>query len=90
MSTTDTINFIVNRFNLEPKQVELLQKLPEFWLLKCAQAIRVSERRGYALNIQIDGLLNYKPNPKLSFVHTYDIRRSTREYRHTISIEIRI
>lgn len=90
MSSIDVINFISKRLNLTNVQVEMLKELPDGCWLKCSQAIIVSERRGYPLKIEMIGLLENKPDPRVEFIHTYDIKHRTKEYRHTINIEIKV
>lgn len=88
--TKDTINFIANRLKLKPDQIEELSKVPDVCWLKCNQAIKIANHRGYQLDIIMDGLIKNKPNPKVDFIHTYDIYHKNKSYRHSINIEIRI
>ena len=90
MTIENVINLIATKFDLTSKQVEFLRKLPDKWRLKCIQAIKVSEQRGYPLKIEIDGLKNNKPRPKLDIVNNYEIYPKTRKYKHSKSIEIKI
>lgn len=90
MTIENVINLIAAKFDLNSNQVEFLRQLPDEWWLKCIQAIKVSEHKGYPLKIEIDGLKNNKPRPKLDIINNYEIYPKTRKYKHSKSIEIRI
>jgi hypothetical protein len=90
MTIDDFITLIATKFDLNSNQVEFLRQFPEKWWLKCIQAIKVSEQRGYPLKIEIDGLKNNKPRPKLDIINNYEIYPVTRKYKHSKKIEIKI
>ena len=86
----ESVNIITNKFNLNPEQIIVLQKLPIKWLTKFKKAITVSDVKGYSLDYKITGLNTNDPLPRIDFIHTYDINRLTKKYKHTISIKIKI
>jgi len=86
----EAVRYIAARFQLTNAQMQALKKLDQSWWRKCAQAIRVSNLRGYKLDIDIAGFLSGKPNPGVMMTHRHLIELSTGIYRHIIMVKIKI
>lgn len=86
----DPLTFIVSKYRLDKNTVKLLELLPEAWWRKCEKAIKVAKFKKYPLEVNIESLLDGKPNPNILFSHKYIINRETKKYKHIISLQINI
>lgn len=90
MTVEKAICFITEQVDLTETQKIELNKLPNIWWQKCASAILLARRKGYRIEVNVEGLLSGKLETSFILGDNYTIFHDTQTVQHNRSLKIKI